>query len=93
MLEIGSLNESMVSFVSRRYMRVVNGSLVVSEMPLRTDEKSGNVGRTFPDFHFYRLKGEITHKERLFLHLECLELLWECYKIYSEMALRSCLFE
>ena len=56
-------------------MRVVNGSLVVSEMPLRTDEKSGNVGRTFPDFQFYRLKGEITHNEMLFLHLECLELL------------------
>ena len=37
-------------------------------MPLRTDEKYGKVGRTFPDFQFYSLKGEITHKERLFLH-------------------------
>ena len=46
-----------------------------SEMPLRTDEKSGKVGRTFPDFQFYRLKGEITQKGRLFLHLESLELL------------------
>ena len=26
-----------------------------SEVPLRTDEKSGKVERKFPDFHFYRI--------------------------------------
>ena len=34
-------------------------------MQLRTDEKPGKVGGKFPDFHFYRLNGEIIHKDRL----------------------------
>ena len=49
-------------------------SLCGTEMPFESDEKSGKVGRTFPDFDLLGQKGEAIHKERLFLHLKCLEL-------------------
>ena len=44
-----------------------------SEMPLRRDEKFGKIGRKSPDFHFRRYRGEVIHKERLFLYLQCLD--------------------
>ena len=50
-----------------------------AENPSKSDEKSGKVGRTFPDFEFEGKlkKGKAIHKERLFLHFNWLELVQE----------------
>ena len=52
-------------------------------MPFKSDEKSGKVGRTFPDFNFRKEKGEAIHKEMLPLHLKCLELVKEYFQIWK----------
>ena len=63
-----------VNRMYEHHLRFVKRNLAdhISEMPPRRDEKSGKVGRTFPDFHFWRFKGLETHNGRLFLHLKCL---------------------
>ena len=53
-----------------------------AEMPFKSDEKSGNVGRTLSDSDFLRNKCEAIHKERLFLHLNWYRNTVKCKKKY-----------
>ena len=37
---------------SNKHTDLIYINLIYTEMPFKSDEKSGKVGRTFPDFYF-----------------------------------------